>query len=130
MKSEIQVVDPSKTEEVKRKKRDKLPQAMKLEKLRHIFKGREGKLKCEKFPALTGVLVFAFGDCVDRAGGGLESHPRLTDTMLYRARDSNSIMKQARDTILDLSPASVYLHASIILRIAARVPTRLKGTIQ
>ena len=106
MKSEIQVIDPSKTEEAKRKKRNRLLQAMKLEKLRHVFKGRGRKLKCEEFPDLTGILEFAFGesDRVDRAGGGLESHPRLTDTVLYRAADSNTIMKQARETILALAP--------------------------
>ena len=78
---------------------------MKLEKLRHVFKGRGRKLKCE-FPDLAGILEFAFGesDRVDRAGGGLESHPRLTDTVLYRAAESNTIMKQARETILALAP--------------------------
>ena len=71
MKSEIQVIDPSKTEEAKRKKRNRLLQAMKLEKLCHVFKGRGRKLKCEEFPDLTGILEFAFGesDRVDRAGG-------------------------------------------------------------
>ena len=51
-------------------------------------------------------LEFAFGegDRVDRAGGGLESHPRLTDTVLYRAADSNTIMRNARETILALAP--------------------------
>ena len=67
---------------------------MKLEKLRHVFKGRGRKLKSEEFPDLAGILEFAFGesDRVDRAGGGLESHPRLTDTVLYRAADSNTII--------------------------------------
>lgn len=100
MKSEIQVIDPSMTEEAKRKKRNRLLQAMKLEKLRHVFKGRGRKLKCEEFPDLT----FGESDHVHRAGGGLESHPRLTDTVLYRAADSNTIMKQARETILALAP--------------------------
>ena len=79
---------------------------MKLEKLRHIFKGRGRRLKCEEFPDLVGVLEFVFGegDRIDRAGGGLESHPRLTDTALYRAADSNTVMRQARETILALAP--------------------------
>ena len=34
----------------------------------------------------------------------LESHPRLTDTILYRAADSNTMMKDARETILALAP--------------------------
>lgn len=51
-------------------------------------------------------MEFAFGegDRVDRAGGGLESHPRLTDTVLYRAADSNTIMRHTRETILALAP--------------------------
>ena len=32
---------------------------------------------------------------MDTAGGRLESHPRLTDTVLYRAADSSTIMKHA-----------------------------------
>ena len=89
-----------------RKKKKCLLECTKLEKLRHIFKGRGRRLKCEEFPDLAGILEFAFGegDRVDRAGGGLESHPRLTDTVLYRATDSNTIMRQARETILALAP--------------------------
>ena len=58
---------------------------MKLEKLRHTFEGRGRKLKCKEFPDLAGILQFSFGeaDRVDRAEGGLESHPRLTDTVLH-----------------------------------------------
>ena len=105
MKSNIQVTG-SMTEEAKRRKRNRLLQKMKLEKLRHVFKVRGRKLKSEQFPDLAGILEFAFGegDHVDRAGGGLESHPRLTDTVLYRAADSNTIMKNARETILALAP--------------------------
>jgi hypothetical protein len=79
---------------------------MKLEKLRHIFKGRGSHLKCEEFPHLAGILEFTFGksDRIDTAGGGLECHPRLTDTVLYRAADSNTIMKHARETISALAP--------------------------
>ena len=64
-------------------------QKVKLENLCHVFKGRGRDLKSEEFPDLCGILEFAFGkgDRVDRAGGGLESHPRLTDTVLYRAPD-------------------------------------------
>ena len=53
---------------------------MKLDKLRHVFDVRERMLKCEEFPVLLPTLEYAFGesDCIDRGGGGLESHPRLT----------------------------------------------------
>ena len=94
------------TSDAERKKNNCVLERMKLEKLRHIHKGRGRKLKCEEFPDLAGILEFAFGegDRVDRAGGGLESHPRLTDTVLYRAADSNTVMRQARETILALAP--------------------------
>ena len=94
------------TTEGKRRKKYRLLQKMKMEKLRHIFKGRGRNLKSDEFPDLAGILEFAFGesDRVDRAGGGLESHPRLTDTVLYRAADNNTIMKHARETILALAP--------------------------
>ena len=41
-------------------------------------------LKCKEFPNLAAILEFAFGesDRVVRAGGGLESDPRPTDTVL------------------------------------------------
>ena len=106
MKQGIEVTEPTMSEEARRKKCNRLLQKMKIEKLRHIFKGRGRSLKCEEFPDLAGILEFAFGegDRVDRAGGGLESHPRLTDTVLYRAADSNTIMRHARETILALAP--------------------------
>ena len=79
---------------------------MKMGKLRHIFKGRGRNLKSDEFPDLAGILEFAFGesDRIDRARGGLESQPRLTDTVLYWAADNNTIMKHARETILALAP--------------------------
>ena len=101
IKQNIEVTDPTMSKEGRRKKRNQL-QKMTLEKLRHVFRGRGRTLKCEQFPDLAGILEFAFGEGarVDRAADGLESHPRLTDTVLYRAADSNTIMKHARETIL------------------------------
>ena len=64
------------------------------------------KIKWEEFPDIAGILEFTFGkgDRVDRAGGRLESHPRLTDTVLYRAVDSHTIMQNERETILASAP--------------------------
>ena len=63
-----------------RKKRNLLLQCMKFEKVRHILKARERRLKCEEFPDLAAILEFSFGegDPVDRSGNGLESHPSST----------------------------------------------------
>ena len=105
MKNKL-MADSGSLSDAQKKKRNRLLQSMKLEKLRHIFKGRGRRLKCEEFPDLAALLEFAFGegDRVDRAGGGLESHPRLTDTVLYRAADNNTVMRQARETVLALAP--------------------------
>jgi hypothetical protein len=94
------------TSEAGRRKKNRLLQKMKLEKLRHVFEGGGRMLKSEEFPDLAAIMEFAFGesDRIERAGGGLESHPRLTDTVLYRAADNNTIMKDARETILALAP--------------------------
>ena len=133
MKSNKQVTG-SMTEEAKRRKRNRLLQKMKLEKLRHVFKGRGRKLKSKQFPDLAGILEFASGegDRVDRAGGGLESHPRLTDTVLYRATDSNTIMKNARETILALAPEGFTISLSTLItrKTTEREPTKRKGTMQ
>lgn len=109
MKTNIDVDDGSLNDEAKRRKRNRVLQKMKMEKLKHVFRGRGRKLKCEEFPDLAGILEFTFGegDRVDRAGCGLESHPRLTDTVLYRAVDSNTIMRNARETILALAPRRI-----------------------
>ncbi|CAB4026118.1 Hypothetical predicted protein [Paramuricea clavata] len=107
MKKDLeQNADMTVTGEAERRKKHRLLQKMKLEKLRHTFEGRGRMLKCEEFPDLSAVLEFAFGesDRIERGGGGLESHPRLTDTVLYRSADSNTIMKHARETILALAP--------------------------
>lgn len=63
-------------------KRNLLLQCMKFEKVRHILKARERRLKCEEFPDLAAILEFSFGegDPVDRSGNGLESH--LSSTVL------------------------------------------------
>lgn len=105
VKSEV-MSDSDSTSDAQRKKKNCLLQQMKLEKLRQIFKGRGRRLKCEEFPDHTGILEFGFGkgDRVDRAGDGLESHPSLIDTVLYRAADNNTIMRQARETVLALAP--------------------------
>ena len=94
------------SEEQKRRKRNRLLQKLKLERLKHIYEGRGRALKCEEFPDLPAILEFAFGDQdrISRAGGGLESHPRLTDTVLYRAADNSTVMRQARETVLALAP--------------------------
>jgi hypothetical protein len=106
MKREVDDLETSLSGEALRRKKYRTLQTMKLNNLRHVFKGRGRELKCEQLPDLAAILEYAFGeaDRVNRAGGGLESHPRLIDTVLYRATDSNTVMKNARETILALAP--------------------------
>ena len=58
------------TTEVGRRKKNRLLQKMKLQKLRLVFEGRGRMLKCVEFPDLAAILEFAFGesDRVLRAG--------------------------------------------------------------
>lgn len=61
MKNEI-MSNLESTSDAERKKNNRILERMKLEKLRHIHKGRGRKLKCEEFPDLAGILEFAFGE--------------------------------------------------------------------
>jgi hypothetical protein len=47
--------------ETERRKKHRILQNMKLEKLRHVFEGRGRMMKCEEFPDLTAIMEYAFG---------------------------------------------------------------------
>ena len=53
------------------------------------------KLKAEEFPDLVAIMEYEFGegDHRERGGGGLESHSKLRNELLYRASDSKTKMK-------------------------------------
>lgn len=71
-----------------------------------IGEGRGRKLKCEEFPELPALLEFAFGDGdrLQRSGGGLESHPKLYNKMMYKASNNVTVMKEALDLVRSLAP--------------------------
>ncbi|CAB4029681.1 Hypothetical predicted protein [Paramuricea clavata] len=81
-------------------------QEMKHIQIRNIAKGSGRRLKCEEFPELPICLEYVFGegDRIHRSGGGLEAHPKLLDTTLYKALDNATSMKQAKDFISALNP--------------------------
>lgn len=56
------------------------------------------------YAELAAVLEYAFGQLDVASGGGLEAHPRLTTGTLYRAADSATTMRKARETVLSLAP--------------------------
>ena len=79
--------------------------ARKVKEIRTIAEGRGRKLKSSEYPELAAVLEYAFGQLdVASGGGGLEAHPRLTTGTLYRAADSATTMRKARETVLSLAP--------------------------
>ena len=47
---------------------------------------------------------FGEGDHRQREGGGPESHSKLRNELLYRASDSKTKIKDAREAILALAP--------------------------
>ena len=44
--------------------------------------------------------------------GGLESHPRLTTDIMYKSRDNNLFMWQARDILLNVCPPGLGISLS------------------
>ena len=52
----------------------------KFNEMKVVAHGRGAPLKCKQFPELTLLLEGVFGE------SGMESHPRLTDDILYRAK--------------------------------------------
>ena len=66
-----------------------------------------------QFPEIPLLLEYAFGDHNTHicSGGGLESHPRLTDGTLYRTADNYATMKSARKLLL-LAPDSFSIFLS------------------
>ena len=78
----------------------------KMKEIKIINKGRGRLMKITEFPELSHLLEYAFGEHDTRvcSGGGLESHPRLTDGTLYRTADNQTTMKSARRLLLSLAP--------------------------
>ena len=82
-------------------------EAEKMKQIRVRNSERTGrKLKVEEFPDLVAILEYEFGedDQREHGGGGLESHSKLCKELLYRASDSKTKMKDAREAILALAP--------------------------
>ena len=73
-----------------------------LFKLRSETRGRT--LLPDIFPELKVVLEEIFNYGSEGMMGGLESHPRLTTDIMYRSRDNNLFMRQAREILLKVSP--------------------------
>ena len=69
---------------------------------KHDNLGRQ--LKAEVFPQLGMVVENIVQQEGNGVIGGLECHPRLTADVLYRSRDNNFFMRQAREILLNVAP--------------------------
>ena len=85
------------TVEAQRRLYKRIIQQRKIKEIRQRASGAGRYLKSEEYPELSTVLEFAFGehDCREMGGGGLESHPRLTNGVLYRTHDNKTNMIEA-----------------------------------
>ena len=88
-----------------RQEKQLLRRKLQIEKIRQIRSRRNintgTKLKIEEFPDLVSILEYEFGE---GGGGGLESHSKLHNDILYRAADNKTKMKDAREAILAAAP--------------------------
>ena len=83
----------------------RLISSRKIKEIQTIANGRGRKLKSDSFPQLSVALEFAFGEYdLQKGGGGMEAHPRLTTGTLYKAADNVTTMKHAREIILSMAP--------------------------
>ena len=106
LKTTSQVVRTGMTNEQQRRLTKRIVQSRKIKEIRTINAGRGRHMKTQQFPELASVIEYAFGerDIQELGGGGVESHPRLTDGVLYRSHDNKTTMAKAREVILALSP--------------------------
>ena len=72
------------------------------------------KLNVEEFPDIAAILEYEFseGDRIKRGGGGLESHPKLTNDILYRAGGNVTNITDARVALLSLAPENFSISLS------------------
>jgi hypothetical protein len=106
LKKSCQVVRNNMTNENQRLLQSRLVDKAKETDMRHTAAGQGAILKCEQFPELAAVLQYAFGegDRIERGGGGLETDPRFQTGTLFKTSDANTTMKDARLTLLSVTP--------------------------
>ena len=112
LERESQIVRNDLTNEQQRRltKRIIACKKQKLFKLQSETRGRA--LIADLFPELKIVLEEIFNYGSGEMVGGLESHPRLTTDIMYRSRDNNLFMRQARDILLKVCPPGLGISLS------------------
>ena len=77
-----------------------------------IAKGRRTPLNgTGKFPELAMVLDGVFGT------NGMESHPKLSDDVLYKAKSNSMIMTKARENLLAPAPNIFNVFSIVLLQL-------------
>ena len=78
---------------------------------------RGRRLKSEEWPKLAATMEYVFGegDILNRSGGvrGLESHPKLKDSILYKNEGNITTMKAAQQIINSISPPDFHISLSV-----------------
>ena len=91
----------------------------KMKEIQIIAKGRGRLMKATEYPGLSQILEYAFGDYDTHvcSGGGLESHPRLTDGTMYRTADNHTTMKRCKEVIVITCTKRVFYKSKLMLQL-------------
>ena len=108
------MVSSALTNEQQRLLTRRIIQKRKEKEMKVKYDSRGRTLKCEQWPELAKTLEFIFDnqDVMERAGQGLEAHPRLKNEIRFRSKDNNTFMWQAHEIINTLSPPSFNISLS------------------
>ena len=99
-----QVVRNDMTNEQQRRLTRRIISSRKSKEFRSAFDSRGRPLLADVFPELGMVLQSIFESGKGGIGGGIEAHPRLTSDIMFRSRDNNLYMWQAREILLQVAP--------------------------
>ena len=99
-----QTVRNDMTNEQQRRLTKRIIASRKSKEFRSSFDNRGRPLLADEFPELGIVLQSIFESGESGIGGGVESHPRLTSDIMFRSKDNNLYMWQARKTLLQVAP--------------------------
>lgn len=99
-----QVVRNDTTNEHQRRLTKRIIAARKSKEFKSSYDNRGRPLLADEFPELGLVLQSIFEGGESGIGGGIESHPRLTTEIMFRSRDNNLYMWQAREILLKVAP--------------------------
>lgn len=108
------IVNNSMTNEQQRLVTKRIIDKRKEKEMKLKIDSRGRMLKHEQWPELAKTLEYIFNiqDLNERAGCGLEAHPRLKNDILFRSKDNNTFMWQAHKIINAISPPSFNISLS------------------